>query len=170
MYIYFLHDVLSNNDNNLAKLVGLCVTEQWRKHVPENALDNSGWKILWDLRIQTGSSLSHSRPDITYLNKSKAETKFIDIAIPGYSRVSQKSVEKRDKYRDLSVIVSRLWNTSTSVVPVIIDALGSIPTDLHQNLTSIGLTSSAILSYNAEVCSPQHLRQLIVFLLVFFVF
>jgi len=167
MYIYFLHDILSNNNINLAKLVGFCVTEQWGKHVPEKALDNLGWKILWDFRIQTGSPLSHNGPDISYLNKSKAETKFIDIAIPGDSRVSQKSVEKRDRY---SVIVSRLWNTSTSVVPVIIDALGSIPTDLHQNLTSIGLTSSAILSYNAEVCSPQHLRQLIVFLLVFFVF
>jgi len=102
--------------------------------MPEKILDNSDWKILWDYIIQTGSSLSHNRPDINLCNKQKAETKFIDVAIPGDSRISQKSVEKRDRYRDLSMVVGRLWNTSTSVVPVIVGALGSIPTNLHQSL------------------------------------
>jgi len=48
----------------------------------------------------------------------------IIIIIPGDSWLSQKSVERRDRYRDLSVVVGRLWNTSTSVVPMIVGALG----------------------------------------------
>ena len=46
---------------------------------------------------------------------------------------------KRDRYHDLSVIVSRLWNTSTSVVLVIVRALGSILANLCEILSSIGL-------------------------------
>jgi len=112
--------------------------------VPEKVLENSDVKILWDYTIQTGSSLPHNRPDITFIDKQKAETKFIDVAIPGDSRISQKSVEKRDRYHDFSVIVSRLWNTSTSVVPVVVGALGSIPSNLHQSLNLMGLPSTVI--------------------------
>ena len=90
----------------LAKLAGFCIHKQWWKHVPEKVLDNSDSKILWDYIIQTGSSLSHNRPDITFFNKQKAEIKVIDVVILGGSWISQKSVEKRDRYHDLSVIVS----------------------------------------------------------------
>ena len=96
------------------------------------------------LKIQTVSSSPHNWPNITFFDKQSAETKFINVSIPGDSRISQKSVEKRDRYCDLSVIVSRLWNTSTFVVPVIVGALGSIPINLHQSLNSIGLPSTII--------------------------
>ena len=90
------------------------------------------------LTIQTGKFyLSHNRPDIMFINKSKADTKFIDIAIPGDSQVSQKSVEKRDRNRDLSVIVSRLWNSCST-------DCWSIWFNSYQSLTSIGLTLSVI--------------------------
>jgi len=140
------HDLVASYIHwNLAKLAGFCVHEQWWKHVPEKVLDNSDWRILWDYTIYIESSLSHNRPDITFCNKQKADSSmFIDVAIPGDSRLSQKSVEKRDRYRDLSVVVDRLWNTSTSVVPVILGALSSISTNLHQSLASIGLISSVI--------------------------
>ena len=131
---------------NLAKLAGFYVHKQWWKHVPEKVLDNSEWKILWDYAIQKGSSLPHNQPDITFFNKQSAaaETKFIDVSIPGDSWIFQKSVEKRDRHRDLNVIVSRLWNTSTFVVPVIVGALGSILNNLHQSLNSIRLPSTII--------------------------
>ena len=45
---------------------------------------------------------------ITFSDKSKGDMKFINIAIPGDSQVFQKSVEKKERYCDLSVMVSRL--------------------------------------------------------------
>ena len=87
------HKVPSYIHWNLAKLAGFSVTEQWWKHVPERVLENSDWKILWDFTIQTGNPLSNNRPDITFINKSKVDAKFTDVAIPGDSQVSQKSVE-----------------------------------------------------------------------------
>ena len=96
--------------------------------------------VKWPINSDFGWPFCPS--NLKLFHTLKADTKFIDVAIPDDSRVSQKSVEKRDRYHDLSVIVSRLWNTSTSVVLVIVGALGSILTDLHQSLTSIGLTSS----------------------------
>ena len=80
------HDLVASNIHwNLAKLAGFCIHEQWWKYVPEKVLDNSDWKILWDYTIQAGNSLSDKWPDITFLNKQKAEPKFIDVAIPGDS-------------------------------------------------------------------------------------
>ena len=58
--------------------------------MPEKVLDNSNWKILWDYTIQTGSSLPHNWPNITFFNKQSAETKFIDVLIPGDSQISQR--------------------------------------------------------------------------------
>jgi len=69
------------------ELARFFVTEQWWKHVSEKVLDNSEWKILWDFTIQTGNPLSHNRPDITFVNKSKADTKFIHIEFSGLSEV-----------------------------------------------------------------------------------
>ena len=127
---------------NLAKLARFCVHEQWWKHVPEKVLNNSDWKNLWDYTFQTGSSLPHDRPDITFFISAKI--KFIDVSILEDSQISQKSVEKSDRYRDLSMIVSRLWNTSTFVAPLIVGTLGLISTNLHQSLNLIGLPSTII--------------------------
>ena len=75
---------------SLADLSGFCGHEQRWKHVPEKVLNNSDWKILWDYTIHTGSSLPHNRPYITL------------VEVYCYSwrqvRISQKSVEKRDRY------------------------------------------------------------------------
>ena len=40
-------------------------------------------------------------PDITFFNKQSAETTFIDVSFPKDSHISQKSIEKKDKYHDL---------------------------------------------------------------------
>ena len=63
----------------------------------------------------------------------------IDLAIPGDSRINQKEVEKITNYQDLKVEVESLWEKKTTVVPVVIGALGSIPGDLEKHLKTLGL-------------------------------
>ena len=64
---------------------------------PEDVLENSSCKIMWDFAIFTGSNLAHNRSDITVVCKSSpSKTYFIDITIPGDRRLHQKFVEKKE--------------------------------------------------------------------------
>ena len=58
----------------------------------------------------------------------------IDIAVPGDRRIAQKSVEKCEKHVDLKIQIGKCWRSATSVVPIIVGALGSIPKDLASSL------------------------------------
>ena len=44
------------------------------------------------------------------MHKTLNEIFMTDVAIPGESRISQKTVEKLTNYVDLNIEVSRLWN------------------------------------------------------------
>ena len=45
-----------------------------------------------------------------------------------------------EKYQDLKREVTRLWNTKTYVVPVVVGALGMIQKNLKHHLKTIGAT------------------------------
>ena len=59
---------------------------------------------------------------------------FIEIAIPGDSRLSQKINEKYQRYTDLKIEVQKTWSMTASIVPVILGSLGSVPTSLKNSL------------------------------------
>ena len=83
-------------------------------------------KILWDFNIQTDRVLEARRPDIVVTDKENQETWIIDIAVPGDLRVKEKELEKREKYQDLAIEMRRLWKTSVKIVPIVVEALGTI--------------------------------------------
>ena len=87
----------------------------------------------------TGTSLAHNRADITYTIKGKNKTLFIEVTIPGDSCILHKVVERRDRYADLYILVNKLWQTSASVVLIMIGMLGSIPSGLTFELQLLGL-------------------------------
>jgi hypothetical protein len=43
----------------------------------------------------------------------------IDVAIPGEGNVTQKEAENVLKYKDLTIVIQRMWNVATRVIPVI---------------------------------------------------
>ena len=98
---------------------------------------NEEVKILWHFKIQTDKNLAHNIPDITVVKKKQVW--LIDVAIPGYSTINQKEVEKITKYQDLKVKVERLWEKKETVVPMVIGALGAILRDLVKHLKTFGL-------------------------------
>ena len=95
---------------------------------------------MWDFIIYTDSNLAHDRPDITVMYKSS----FIDITIPGDSRLHQKCVEKKERYSDLCVLINKLWKTSCIMVPIVMGSLGSIPISLSAKLQKIGIAVKAV--------------------------
>ena len=79
------------------------------------------------------------RPDITILDKETRECQLIDIACPGDNKVAEKEDEKIDKCRDLAREVSNLWNVKVKIIPVVIGALGTVPTLLESRIKDIGI-------------------------------
>jgi len=72
----------------------------------------------------------HNRPDIVCVDLLRKHCFSVDIAIPGDSRIAQKVTEKLDRHADLKVEIQKMWSFRTNIVPIIIRALGSIPSQL----------------------------------------
>ena len=71
---------------------------QWYKHTPEQVVENTGAKCLWDSNVQCDRMVDRMvearRPDIMFVDEQAKEAKIIDIAIPGDARVKDKEMEK----------------------------------------------------------------------------
>ena len=50
----------------------------------------------------------------------------IDVAISRDRNVIKKEAEKILKYKDLTIVIQRMWNVKSKVLPVIIGATGTI--------------------------------------------
>jgi len=137
---------------SLLKQAGCKVHSTWWKHSPSVVWENDDCKVLRDFTIVTDTAINHNRPDITLVRKTSNEVYLIDVTIPGESRISQKTVEKRTKNVDLKIEVSRLWRAKKAfVVPIIIGTLGSIPTDLSNYLETLNLPLYLIATFQCTV-------------------
>ena len=66
-------------------------------------------------------SHNNNHPDIIFVYKQSDSVFLIDVAIPGDSRISSKTVEKLTKYVDLKVEITRMWRPKkVSIIPTII--------------------------------------------------
>ena len=69
--------------------------------------------ILWDKTILTDRTILANRPDLIILNKNEQNCLIEDVAIPDEVNVLKKETEKRLKYKDLQIEISRMWNVKT---------------------------------------------------------
>ena len=61
----------------------------------------------------------------------------IDVAISGDRNVIKKEAEKILKYKDLTIEIKRMWKVRTSVIPVIIGAIGTISKTFRKYISNI---------------------------------
>src|SRR5271168_1218221 len=117
---------------NLCKKLNIPTTDRWWEHKIDKVVQNESVKILWDFKIQSDRRLPHNMPDITVVEQDRVW--IIDVAIPGDSRIEMKEQEKITKYQDLRIEIERIWEKRTTVVPIVIGALGVIPNDFKEHL------------------------------------
>ena len=127
---------------SILKAHGLPHTQSWYEHRAEKVVENEDVKVLWDFNVFVDKFIEARRPDIILVKKKVKECVIIDIAVPGDVRTKMKEEEKIDKYQDLAREISRLWGMSTTVVPIIIGALGTITDRLTPFLSMLGVTLS----------------------------
>ena len=120
-------------------------SERWYEHAPEGVVENEEVKILWDVMIQCDREIKARKPDIVVVNKNET-CAIIDIAIPGDIRVSEKEMEKTERYQDLKTEIKRLWNIKNiKVISVNVGALDSTSKKLKNCIEELGFVISTAL-------------------------
>ena len=102
-------------------------------------VENDTVKILWDFMIQCDRYIEHRRPDIVVMEKNTDKCMIIDVACPDDHGLNAKRNEKLTNYSELRIEIARMWNKRTTIILIIIGALGSIPPSLHGYLDQIVL-------------------------------
>ena len=107
------------------------VAARWYDHVPEPVIyANSDVTILYNHLVHTDRCIPANRPDIIIKDMKSKRCLLIDVSVPADKNVISKEAEKRLKYRDLSIEISRMWQMKTYVVPVVVGALGAVSKNL----------------------------------------
>ena len=113
--------------------------KHWYEYVPNSVVTNQEGKvtILWNQQVHTDRTIPNNKPDIIIRDNEKRTCMLIDVAIPGDRNVSKKEAEKILKYKDLTIEIQRMWNVKTRVMPVIIEATGTISKSFRKYVSDI---------------------------------
>ena len=76
--------------------------------------------------IHTDHLILARRSDLIIINKKKRIFKIDSFAVPANQRIKLKECEKKDKYCDLARGLKKLWNMKVMIVPIVIEAFGTI--------------------------------------------
>ena len=106
---------------------------------------NGYFKLLWDFNIQTDLHLVHIHSDIVCIALPQKHCILIDIAIPGNSQISQKATEKIHRYTDFKVEIQKMWSFRSTIVPIILGSLGSIPSQLKCHLKLLNIFYNSLI-------------------------
>ena len=93
---------------------------------------------MWYFNIQVDKFIKARQPDIILVRKKKKECVIIDTAVPGDIRTQMKEDEKIEKYEKLRREILKLWGVQTTVIPIIIGALGTITDRVTSFLAMVG--------------------------------
>ena len=119
-----------NNDTNTP----------YYKLQPQPLVENERVKIYWDKTLLTDRRVEHNRPDITIVDKIQKKAYFDDISVPNNNNMDAKIKEKMEKYEPLTRDIKQVWQLeSVETIPIIVSAMGLIPTNLKKNLRKIGV-------------------------------
>ena len=92
---------------------------------------------MWNKTILTNRTIPANRPDLIILNKNEQNCLIVDVAVPDDVNVSKKETEKRLKYKDLQIEISRMWNVKTKVIAVVVGALGTKSDNFNKEIELI---------------------------------
>ena len=72
-------------------------------------------------------TVAHNGPDLILVEKAIRKWTIIDIAVPGDFNVVRTEDRKVERYQDLVFEVKRIHHVETTILPVVIGAIGTVP-------------------------------------------
>ena len=105
--------------------------------MPKPVYEEEDITVLWNQAVHTDSEVTANRADIIIKNKKGKTCTLIDVAIPADRNVLQKETEKKLKYKSLCIEIQRTWNLKCTIIPVIIEATGTVTRSLRKNLETV---------------------------------
>jgi len=87
--------------------------------------------------MQTDRTIPKNKPDIIIRDNKRGTCMLIDVAIAGDTNVIKKEAEKILEYKDLTTEIQRMWNVKTKVIPVIIEATGTVSKSFRKYVSNI---------------------------------
>ena len=121
----------------ICKHYDLPTDRNWYNHKPKPVVENEKAIILWDFPINTDRTIQANRPDIIVKDYETRKCLMIDMTVPTDRNVSVKEFDKLSKYKDLQIEVERMWRLKTTIVPVVVGALGLIKKDTDKHIIKI---------------------------------
>ena len=82
------------------------------------------------------------------IDKTIKRAQIVDCAVPADYRIEISQQRKTENYQDLKRELKKLWNLKTSIAPIVIGALGTIPKSLekHHNDLNVEVNISQMLT------------------------
>ena len=87
-------------------------------------------------------TVAHHRPDINVVDQTIPKWTIIDIIVPGQFNVVRTDDWKVDKYQDLAFEIKRIHHVETSILRVMIGALGTVTKRLIRSIELLGIGDS----------------------------
>ena len=112
-------------------------TDKLYIHKPESVQENETHEILWDYEIEKNHSILTKRPNLISINKKKRIVHLEELAVPADHKGKIKESVMIKKYLDLARELKKLWNMKVTVIPIVVDALGTTPKSLERRLEEL---------------------------------
>jgi len=121
-------------------------------------VENTWVKILWDFGVTTVSYVASNRPDVAvFLKEAPVKIPLVEVSCPADINVIDKEVEKVSKYQWLTGEMSRTYNQSLVIVPVVFGVTGIISKCQKNHLQKIlAFTGSLFATLQKAAILGQH--------------
>ena len=125
----------------LCKLAHIKCSEKWFNESPEKVRKSEcgRYEVWWDRSVETPKKLDHNKPDVVLIDRVNKSWIVIDFSVPIDQNVVSKEEEKISHYSNLCSEIRKLHNVKTTIVPLVIGALGVISKNFKPYLKSIGI-------------------------------
>ena len=89
------------------------------------------------------------------VGKNERRTTLIDVACTWDKNVEDKEIEKGNKYQNLKIELQRIWETSVTVVPVVLGVLGATSNTSNKYLLKLKINDIKVITIKKLYCSKQ---------------